>query len=269
MQPAWHTQPVPPTDGKAIAALVLGILSLVGTMCWLGAPLGIPAIILGTLAIRDVRRSDGMTGGIGMATAGVVMGSLGSLLFACWVGFMIFTVAKAGSVTVPGPSPMPPTAPPTAATPPPLVPPGGWGHIHVVVVHPSSSQTLRAQLADEVRAGKTAGETVLVETIAPSCPACVEIAREMPDPALQVVLANVRLVHVDVAEFDVEASALHLSTPGLPWFYLVDTRGDPRDGIGADEWDDNDAAEIAPVLEAFLKGTLHARRQVWRGGTSL
>ena len=50
------------------------------------------------------------------------------------------------------------------------------------------------------------------------------------------------------------SSALHLSTPGLPWFYLVDTRGDPRDGISADEWDDNDASEIAPVLESFLKG---------------
>ena len=269
MQPAWHIRPVPPTDAKAIVSLVLGILSLLGTMCWLGAPLGIPAIILGTLAIRDIRRSDGMAGGTGLATAGVVMGSLGSLVFACVVGFAIFMWGKAGSVTVPGPSPVPPAALPTVVTAPPLVPPGGWGHIHVVVLHPSSSQTLRAQLADEVRAGKTASETVLVETIAPSCPACVEIAREMPEPALQAVLASVRLVHVDVGEFDVEASSLHLSTPGLPWFYLVDIRGDPRDGISADEWDDNDADEIAPVLDAFLHGALHSRRQVWRGGTSL
>ena len=270
MQPAWYPRPAPTTDAKAVAALVLGILSLVGTMCWLGAPLGVPAIILGALAIRDVRRSEGMTGGVGLATAGIVTGALGSVVFACFVGFVIFAALKGGtSSLVPGPSPGPPALTPVPTMAPPLVPPGGWGRIHVVVLHPSAAHSLRAQLGDEVRAGKTSGESVLVETIGPSCAACVEIARAMPDPALQTALADVRVVHVDVAEFDVEASALHLTTPGLPWFYLVDSHGDPRDGISADEWDDNDAEDIAPVLEAFTQGKLKARRLPWHGSTSL
>jgi hypothetical protein len=272
MQPVWHARPIPPNDAKAIAALVLGILCLVGTFCWMGVPLGVPAIILGALAHRDIRRSDGMLGGGGMATAGIVMGSLGSLVFACWIGFMGFAFFRASRAVTPL---VPPVAiaptPPAATAPPALLPPGGWGRIHVVALHPSSSQTLRAQLADEARAAKTAGESVLVETIAPACAACVEIARAMPEPELQTVLATVRVVHVDVDEFGLEAASLHLHTPALPWFYLVDSHGDPRDGISADEWDDNDADEIAPVLQAFVQRKLSTRRHPWggAGGTPL
>ena len=54
--------------------------------------------------------------------------------------------------------------------------------------------SLRAQLADEVKAAKAAGETVLVQTTARSCAACAEVARAMREPELQTVLANVRLV---------------------------------------------------------------------------
>jgi hypothetical protein len=268
MQPVWHARPIPPNDAKAIAALVLGILCLVGTFCWLGVPLGVPAVILGALAHRDIRRSDGMLGGSGMATAGIVMGSLGSLVFACWIAFMAFAFFRATTATpaVP-PVAVAPTAP-AATTSPALVPPGGWGRIHVVALHPSASQTLRAQLADEARAAKTAGESVLVETIASSCAACVEIARAMPEPELQAALSSVRVVHVDVDEFGLEAASLHLHTPALPWFYLVDMHGDPRDGVSADEWDDNDADEIAPVLQAFVLRKLPARRHPW-GGTPL
>jgi hypothetical protein len=269
MQPVWHARPIPPNDAKSIAALVLGILCLVGTFCWMGLLLGVPAIILGALAHRDIRRSDGMLGGGGMATAGIVMGSLGSLVFACWIGFMAVAFVKARSATSPVVTSLP-VAPPRPATtaPPPLLPPGGWGAIHVVALHPSASQTLRAQLADEARAAKTAGESVLVETLAPGCSACVEVARAMPEPDLQAALSGVRVVHVDVDEFGLEAASLHLHTLTLPWFYLVDSHGDPRDGISADEWDDNDADAIAPVLQAFVQRRLSSRRHPW-GGTAL
>lgn len=273
MQPPWTHRPAPTTDGKAVTALVLGILCLVGTPCWAGAVLGVPAIVFGAFAHRDIRRSDGMSGGTGLATAGIVMGALGSLAFATMVGFMVFAAWK-GAKSLPGPSPavpmLPPTAATTAPTPPPLVPPGGWGRIHVVDVHPSKSQTLRAQLADEARSAKTASETVLVETTAATCPACVEIARAMPEPELQSALAHVRVVHVNVDEFGVEAGSLRLTTPDLPWFYLVDTHGEPRDGISADEWEDNEAEDIAPVLEQFVGGKLTPRKVPWRkGGTTL
>ena len=261
----WHTSgPAQSTDTKAIVALVLGILSLVMTFCYLGLPLGIPAIVFGTLAHRDIRRSDGLSGGRGMATTGIVLGGLGVLMFIGWIGFLVFTVIGAKSAVAPPPSP--PSLAPTVATAAPVTPPGGWGRIHVVDLH-ASTAPLRSQLADEVTSAKIAGETVLVETTAAACAACTEIARAMREPALQTVLGSVRLVRLDVREVGGALPALGMKEPALPWFYVIDAHGDVRDGISADEWDDNDAENVAPVIDAFLHGKLRSRRRPWRGTT--
>jgi prepilin-type processing-associated H-X9-DG protein len=63
------------TSGKAIASLVLGLLSLVCTLFT-----GIPAIILGALGLSDIGRSGGRIGGKGMATAGIILGGIGAIL---------------------------------------------------------------------------------------------------------------------------------------------------------------------------------------------
>lgn len=59
-----------PTDGKAIASLVLGLLGLVICIA------GIPAIILGHIARSNIQKSKGQLQGEGMATAGMVLGYL-------------------------------------------------------------------------------------------------------------------------------------------------------------------------------------------------
>ncbi|HEY1695745.1 MAG TPA: DUF4190 domain-containing protein [Polyangiaceae bacterium] len=265
--PAWpHAGPQATTDAKAVVSLILGILSLLATFCWLGAPLGIPAIIFGVLAHRDIRRSEGLAGGNGLATTGIALGSIGTLLFVGWMGFLAYT-AFAPSKTAPMATAVPPSLPPTtAATSTATVPPGGWGAIHVVDLHPSPAG-FRTQLAAEVASSRAAGETVLVETTARACTACGEIARAMRDPALQTVLAKVRLVRVDAIEFSHELPSTGMNEAALPWFYVLDARGETRDAISADEWDDNDAEEIAPVLELFLEGKLTARKRPWRGTT--
>ena len=76
------------TSGMAIASMVLGIVSYV--LCLL--PLtGIPAIILGHIALGKIRSSNGTIGGNGMAIAGLVMGGflypvLGGDLFSVAAG---------------------------------------------------------------------------------------------------------------------------------------------------------------------------------------
>src|SRR5215471_17049641 len=72
--------PTPTNDTKAIVALVLGIISCVVGFCYIGWLVGIPAIIFGVLAHRDIKRSHGMIMGGGMATAGIVLGSFGTLI---------------------------------------------------------------------------------------------------------------------------------------------------------------------------------------------
>jgi hypothetical protein len=182
------------------------------------------------------------------------------------MAFMIFGLAMAKSAPTAAPAPLglAPTAATTTASP---IPPGGWGRVHVVDLHPAPTP-LRQQLADEVKAAKSAGETVLVEAVGSPCAACVEVARAIRDASMQSVLATVRLVHVDIGEFGTHATALGMAERSLPWFYLLDATGDLRDGISADEWDDNDATEIAPVLDEFLHGKLRSRKRAWRG-TSL
>jgi type IV pilus assembly protein PilA len=57
------------TSGLAIASLVLGI--------FLFFPLSIPAIVLGHIALSQIKKSAGSIGGRGLAIAGLVLGYLG------------------------------------------------------------------------------------------------------------------------------------------------------------------------------------------------
>lgn len=67
-----YGQPLPeiPTDGKAKASMIFGILSLV---CF-GILAGIPAVILGHMSRSNIRKSMGRLKGDGMALAGLIMG---------------------------------------------------------------------------------------------------------------------------------------------------------------------------------------------------
>jgi prepilin-type processing-associated H-X9-DG protein len=60
------------TSGKAITALVLGLMSFVCA----GLP-GLPAIIVGALAMRDIGKRRGRLGGKGMALTGIITGAMG------------------------------------------------------------------------------------------------------------------------------------------------------------------------------------------------
>jgi hypothetical protein len=73
----------PRTNGKAIAALVLGILSIVTIVSiWLSIILGILAIIFASLALRDIKRR--YEGGRGLAIAGLVCGIIPTVI----IGFL-------------------------------------------------------------------------------------------------------------------------------------------------------------------------------------
>ena len=60
------------TSGKAIASLILGLISIVG-MCFTA----IPGLILGIMGLGDISRSQGRIGGKGLAIFGIVLSSMG------------------------------------------------------------------------------------------------------------------------------------------------------------------------------------------------
>jgi hypothetical protein len=88
--PTWGGQPAggqyqppgpPPqqgSNGVAIAALVLGLLSIPLALFIFGGLLGIAAVILGIVGISKARQLGGT--GQGMAITGIVSGALGALL---------------------------------------------------------------------------------------------------------------------------------------------------------------------------------------------
>lgn len=71
---------VPPTSGKAVAALIMGIVSILGGACLVIPPF--VAVGLGHLARQETKT--GQRGGNGMAVAGLIMGYLGV------VGWLLF-----------------------------------------------------------------------------------------------------------------------------------------------------------------------------------
>ena len=88
--PALYPVALPRTAGLAIASLVLGILSIT---CF-SILAGIPALILGAIAIKRIGRSAGTLGGKGQALAGLIMGGVSFAL-------LPFTLAFAAGLFLP------------------------------------------------------------------------------------------------------------------------------------------------------------------------
>ncbi len=86
--PGYPVHPAPKNVGTAIGALVCGILSI---LCagYLGIVLGPVALGLGLASRRKIARSAGQLKGTGLATAAVVLGSIGVVLSIVWIIFMI------------------------------------------------------------------------------------------------------------------------------------------------------------------------------------
>jgi thioredoxin-related protein len=262
--------PKPPSEGKAVLSLVLGILSFF--ICGLT---GIPAIVLGFSAKSDIRASGGMVGGSGLATAGIVTGFAGTAMTMLSIVFMVFGVmmgarASSSPPTARRPAPSSHTAPmaPAAGIHAPPTP-ANFGAIRVVDLDPDAKETFHQQLASEYKRAAAAKQTLLVMTSAKWCSVCHEFEEALPDPRMQTALANVAIVRVDIDDFDAELKSEGMLESSLPWFYKLDGTLRPVDAISAGEWDDNIPENMAPVLKSFVLGTLRARRNPSPMGTTL
>jgi hypothetical protein len=73
--------PAAPTDGQAIASMIIGIVALVGA-CGYGVTLLISpvALFLGRSSMKRIDASQGRIGGRGFAQAGFILGIIGTVL---------------------------------------------------------------------------------------------------------------------------------------------------------------------------------------------
>jgi hypothetical protein len=84
----------PPDHPKATTALVLGLIAVPGTFASCGLTLLVApfAWVLGSQARRDIRNSPGQYDGHGKATAGYVLGIIGTVLLALVIAGIIALV---------------------------------------------------------------------------------------------------------------------------------------------------------------------------------
>lgn len=96
LQPAWQPPPPPlyavaPNKSLSLAAMILGIISVtVGWMCFGPIP-GIAAIILGAVALSQIKKNPDRFSGKQFAWVGVVTGSLTLVIYA--VVMVLYVIA--------------------------------------------------------------------------------------------------------------------------------------------------------------------------------
>lgn len=85
---------VPKTNSKSIAALVLGILSIM--IPYVGLLIGIVAIIIASVSLKEIKNR--MEQGRGLAIAGLVCGIISVALYLLLIAFvLLFTFAISSS----------------------------------------------------------------------------------------------------------------------------------------------------------------------------
>lgn len=269
-------RPSPPVSASATTALVLAIL---GTMC-LGPIGGVAAVLLGILALREIRQSEGTKGGTVVASIAIGIGGLSVLSVVAILAFFVAMGAR-GVSTLASPS-----VPTIGRSPPPTAGPTGTpprtssareiesrdtttGEVRVgtltIVDIGSDVTSLDAELRAQRAKAARANEKMVLEVAAASCRPCLGVASALVDPKMQKALAGVRLVRVDTAEFVRELNTLGIAHDAIPAFFLLGADLSPTDGINGGEWDDDTAENVAPVLAAFVRGSLHSRRELWKG----
>ncbi|WP_328942293.1 DUF4190 domain-containing protein [Streptomyces sp. NBC_00250] len=94
-QPGWQQSP---SNGMGTAAMVLGIISVAGFCLWgLGTILGILALIFGIIGLKKAGRGEATNRG--MAVAGIVLGAIGLLISAVFLGFLIWAATQGSSTS--------------------------------------------------------------------------------------------------------------------------------------------------------------------------
>jgi len=268
-------QPSLKTSGTATLALAAGVLSF---FCLFGFG-GILAIALGWIAHGEIERSQGRLTGKGLANTGIGLGIANLVVSVVAVGVLIAFAIR------PDPRPLalaPPIAPPVLPAPvsPPRPPavaphaepaqadpnlptlPARVGKIAIVEAGAGADE-LEAQLLAQLHESAKSGEQVVLWTVTPDCEPCVAVGRALADARMQRALAKVRLVRADAATFTLELRRLGVPVDTVPGFTLLDTHAHALDHIHGGEWDADIPANIAPVLDRFVRHSLSSRRHPW------
>ncbi|WP_405776643.1 DUF4190 domain-containing protein [Streptomyces sp. NBC_00859] len=97
-QSGWNSPQQRPANGYGVAALVLGILSVVIFCAWgLGIILGTLALIFGILGRKRANRGEANNGG--MALTGIILGPIGIVVSAAFLAVVIWGISHSDDST--------------------------------------------------------------------------------------------------------------------------------------------------------------------------
>lgn len=263
------------TSGTATLALAAGVLSF---FCLFGFG-GVLAIALGWLAHGEIERSEGRLAGKGLASTGIGLGIANLIVTVVGVGVLVALAVRPeppSAVLTPAPPYLPPAVIAAPSTPPPPAPhaeaveaipplPALPPHIGKIVIVEAAvgGDGLETQLLTQLQESAQAGERLLLWTVTTDCEPCDEVGDALTDARMQRALGKVRLVRADTASFPRELQQLGIPSGSVPGFTLLDARAHPMDHIHGGEWDANVPANMAPILDKFLRHTLTQRRHPW------
>jgi hypothetical protein len=91
------------TDGLAIAALVIGIVSIVCSVACLGIILGPTAAIMGFISRQRIQTSGGAVGGGTLALVGLILGIVGFVASVAWFFYIVVSGAFNNTTATPTP----------------------------------------------------------------------------------------------------------------------------------------------------------------------
>jgi hypothetical protein len=264
----YATRPAEPPGRAELSPLAISSIAALPL-----SPVGsIMAVVFGWYARREIERSAGRLRGWGLATAGIALGTVVTMLWGLAGSYWLVTQRHRADLVEeedgPAPEPRAPIGTPRGA--PMDVSPWAPRHTKVrrqgeitLVDVGASTTRLADELAKQRAEAASAGETLVVMTTSGECTPCRGVDRSLADPLLQDALRKVRLVRVDVQVFGEDLEELRVPRDGVPYFYLPAPDLTPRDAVHGGEWDDDVPVNIAPVLRAFVRGTYEKRRHPW------
>ncbi len=118
-------------------------------------------------------------------------------------------------------------------------------------------------IAQQASAAGENDQRCLLVTMLPRCPSCAAFGYALARTSLRHELGKIRIVRLDLDEFEDELRHLHLPIDRVPSFILLGRSGAIIDFLDAGEWNTNDPAEFAPILEEFVGGRFKRRRHHW------
>lgn len=87
------------TDGLAIGALIVGVLSILCSWACIGIILGPTAAIMGFISSQRIKQMPGTLGGGGLATAGLITGIIGTVLTILFIILYVVGAIRAPSTS--------------------------------------------------------------------------------------------------------------------------------------------------------------------------